>query len=140
VTPFDDYETQEFVAEHPANYLVGFVRDSDFVPFYVGETGHLTCRNADYVRAAFAAPTDFKVGTAIRSLRIKGFKILLKHRIGSTDPIERKEAQDREIAKLKSLGYTLLNDLRGYSYRSSTKAKEEEKVENFLTSLLLAGG
>lgn len=38
---FDGYTTEELAAEGPANYVVGFVRDSEFVPFYVGETGHL---------------------------------------------------------------------------------------------------
>jgi hypothetical protein len=85
VTLFDEYETEGFVAERPANYVVGFLRGADFVPFYVGETGHMTCRAANYVRAAFAAPTDFRVGMAVKSLRAKGFRILLKHRIGSTD-------------------------------------------------------
>jgi hypothetical protein len=55
----EDFETLEFRSKHPAVYVVGFKNADTFTPFYVGETGNLTCRCADYVRSQFKAQRIF---------------------------------------------------------------------------------
>ena len=72
ITALENFETLEFRTKHPSVYVVGFKSTDTFTPFYVGETGNLTCRCADYIRAQFKAPTDFRVGAAIKCLEARG--------------------------------------------------------------------
>ena len=53
----------------PALYIWCFsVSGTRNIPFYVGETGRHAGRRGDYRTAAWGAPTDYKVGRAIRRM------------------------------------------------------------------------
>lgn len=133
---FDDFETLVFLQDDPANYVVGFEKGQRFVPIYVGETGNLTCRRADHIRAQFGAQTDFKVGTAIRFLQKRAFKVLLKYHAGSPNQKERNKEEERLKAELRSHDYSLLNDIPGYSYLSADREEEAGKIEAFVESAI----
>lgn len=55
-------------------YVLCFKRkgSNDCIPFYVGESSRHLGRFGDYVSAKFAASTDFKVGEAVKQLRVHG--------------------------------------------------------------------
>ncbi len=136
----ENFATLEFRSKHPAVYVVGFKSTDTFTPFYVGETGNLTCRCADYVRAQFKAPTDFRVGTAIKCLEARGYAVLLKFRSSSEDKEERLREEEILAKELEGDGYSLLNRQTSFSYQTADKAEEARKVAEFVESLVTARG
>lgn len=126
------------VVEFPARQNVVYVlfHGDPGKPFYVGETESFTGRMADYIRAAFGAPTDFKVGEAIRYLVENKVRV----RVGYKDQSDRKAAEMREaelIEELRRERIPLLNDLPGYRYKFATKLDERGKVRRFCDQHIL---
>jgi hypothetical protein len=134
----ENFETLEFRSKYPSVYVVGFKSADTFTPFYVGETGNLTCRCADYIRAQFKAPTDFRVGTAIKCLEARGYAVFLKFRLSSEDRKERLREEDVLAKELEGSGYSLLNRLPSFSYHTADKEEEAAKIVEFVESLVKA--
>jgi hypothetical protein len=135
---FDDWTTLDF----PPNNGVGFVytlfwvaADGNETEFYVGETKSIWRRLHEYYDPDVQAPTDFKVGEAIKHLSSKGFRIVVKYK-PSTDRVR---MQDETIAALKSEGTRLLNDCPGYKWDIPQEKHEGErlKIQAFIDALLL---
>jgi hypothetical protein len=61
----EDFLTIEFPQNISVVYIIYFINQEAYIPFYVGETGRLLGRISDYMIANFKAQTDFKVGEAI---------------------------------------------------------------------------
>ena len=133
----DNVKLKNFVAfnipEFPKNintvYIIFAIKDSNDCPFYVGETRNLRRRIGEYVVASFQAPTDFKVGEAIKYLHDKGYKITIRYKQTS----DRKQEEKDIIQHLKFSGVHLLNDLSGFDRKTADKTKEYEKIVNFLS-------
>src|SRR3990172_2147914 len=79
---FDAFEEMEFPPYSDMVYIFFYVRgeDTERVPFYVGESSRHVGRFGDYVSAKFSAPTDFKVGEAVKYLRKRGLRVVIKFR------------------------------------------------------------
>ena len=119
-------------------YVHFYVRDgmNDGKPFYVGETGSFIGRMSDYLRATFAAATDFKVGEAIRYLAQNNIRV----KVGYQECPDRKSARAKEsefIARLRKEGVPLLNDLDGYNYLTANEDDERSKVHQFCDDHIL---
>ena len=59
-------------------YVLCWVGESEDVPFYVGQTTRIWGRLDDYYWAMLSAPTDFRVGEAVRYLSAKGYRVVVK--------------------------------------------------------------
>lgn len=102
-------------------------------PFYVGQTLRLAERMGDYCWADFKAPTDFRIGEAIRYFRdIKNYSVQLKYRRSEMTMTEERFL----IRSLHLLGILLLNDFGGYDYRSAQPEEERRMVHLFCEALL----
>lgn len=108
------------------------------VPFYVGETYRFAERMGDYFRAQFAAPTDFKVGEAVRRLTsTEDARVTVGYR-ECRDPEDRKHAEAELINSLRKKGVKLLNDITGYDYRTADQDAEQHRVNDFCDELIAA--
>ena len=132
------FQTESFDLELPVVYILGFERDNEFVPVYVGESGHRICRYADYVRAQFGAPTDFTVGEAVRCLIESGLTVLLKYRETPTDKMRRKGEERELMDTLKGQGFKLLNDLPSFSRLTADEEVEQQRIRRFVHDTYLA--
>ena len=131
---FEGFSTVEFPPINPDVpgfvYVWCWINGSEEVPFYVGQTGRLWGRLDDYYWAMFSAPTDFRVGEAIRYLSARGYRITVKYK-SSAAPLE-------EEAKIKAAlrkHYELLND-RGFDWRQAEEPEERRKVQEFFNYAL----
>lgn len=125
----DFSHTVEFPKRTHVVYVLFYGEDGG-KPFYVGETASFISRMTDYLRATFAAATDFKVGRAVRYLAANNIRI----RIGYEEHSDRKAAraaEDRLIRQLRDEGVPLLNDLDGYDYRTAAIEEESTRVHQF---------
>ncbi len=113
-------------------YVICFVCSGAEVPFYVGETHRLKDRVLDYVRAAFAAPTDFNVGEAIKYLRGKNYRVVVRYKEGA-DP---SKAEKAIIRRLLLEGARLLNGSPGYDYTTADEAAERYFIRGFCDVIL----
>jgi hypothetical protein len=104
-------------------------------PLYVGESTQPYKRMDDYARHDFMAATDFKVGVAIQYLRARDYRVF----------VEIEEVEDRYAAEcgkidaFKRQGVRILNDLRGYNYRTADPVEEQRRVEEFVAGLITTG-
>lgn len=83
----------------------------------------------------FKAPTDFRVGQAIRSLREKkGLRIVVRYKRSANPDDE----EYRTIRDLQTSGVRLLNDLVGYRYQNAgtDERKESQAVQKFCEVLI----
>jgi hypothetical protein len=87
----------------------------------------------DYDYSAFWAPTDFKVGTAIKHIANKGYEISVAWK-------KHERCAEEEVAvirKLLTAGYPLLNSFPGYTYRKDAvfKNSEQEAIEGYCDTI-----
>jgi hypothetical protein len=128
---FEEFSTVEFPPINPD--VPGFVyvwfriKGSEEIPFYVGQTGRLWGRLDDYYWAMLSAPTDFRVGEAIRFLSARGYRIAVKYK-SSADP---REEEAKIIAALRDHG--LMNHHR---WRKADEPEQRKQVQEFFSSLL----
>lgn len=116
-----------------------FYGDGDGIPFYVGETASFIGRMTDYLRATFAAATDFKVGGAVRYLAENNIRV----RVGYQEHLDRAAARAAETHLIKRLGedrVPLLNDIGGYDYRTAVADEERKRVHGFCDRHILQKG
>ncbi len=125
-------QTITFPAGGDIVYVIGFQKGNSFVPIYVGESSRNIGRFGDYVSAKFSASTDFKVGMAVKYLQEQGRKMLIKYK----DSPDRKAEQDQLIRQIQSRGFRLLNDLKGYDYKSANEQAELVKIRSFVDEML----
>jgi hypothetical protein len=102
-------------------YVIGVSTDSDFYPFYVGQSSRHIGRFGDYISAKFSAATDFKVGQSIEYLTNNGFKVEFKYR-STLNPI----IEERELIDLIN---PVLNTTKGYKYKNSDDKTELSRIE-----------
>jgi len=126
-----DYKDFEFPATPNIVYILYTEMKGSQIYFYVGQSSRNIGRIGDYVSAKFTAPTDFKVGEAIKYIRGKNLPIRVLYR-ETQDPISE---ENKLIQKLRS-NYTLLNDLRSYDYTKSNEAYEKKNVHDFMDKIL----
>jgi hypothetical protein len=102
-------------------YIIGVKTESDFHPFYVGQSSRHVGRFGDYLKPNFSAATDFKVGQAIEFLTNNGFKVEFKYR-STLNPI----TEERELIDIIN---PVLNTSRGYNYKNSDDKTELSRIE-----------
>ena len=133
-------EFNEFVFPQHGDivYVIGFKRDRapDFTPFYVGESTRSVGRFGDYIASNFTASTDFKVGHAIQYLHECECEVAVRYK----DSLDRIADERALIRSIKNNGHKLLNDLRGYLYTNASRAKERERVVQFIRTEVLKIG
>ena len=113
-------------------YIFYWLRGTEEGPFYVGQTSRIWGRLDDYYWAMFSAPTDFRVGEAVRYLATKGYRVVVKYR-PSADP----RGEESEIIRgLHSIPRKLLNDIREFDLQKPDESAERLRVQQFLDSLL----
>ena len=130
---FDAFQEMEFPQYRNIVYVFFYVRGegTDRVPFYVGESSRHVGRFGDYVSAKFSASTDFKVGEAVKYLRERGLRVVIKFK-------ESPNREDEEKRILQDLRRThhLLNDLPGYHYKIGDADGERLKIQQFIDQIL----
>ncbi|GEM_PF-860268 len=127
----------EFPQHKEIVYILYFMENDSVqeVPFYVGESSRGVGRFGDYISAKFSAPTDFKVGEAIRYMRNRGFNVRIKYK-ESDD----RKSEERKIINDLQRNSRLLNELEGFNYTVSNESDERTKIHNFIDILLLEKG
>ena len=116
-------------------YVLCWVNELEEVPFYVGQTTRIWGRLDDYYWATLSAPTDFRVGEAVRYLGAKGLRVVVKYK-----HVADSRSYEREvIAELRELRGTdsLLNDLRAFDWKNADAFKERLRVQEFVDRLLI---
>ena len=113
-------------------YILYWIFGEKHVPFYVGQTQAIWGRLNDYYWADFQAPTDFRVGEAVKYLHAKGFRITVKYKISD----DRQKEERSIIREFRAQGVRLLNDRRGYDYRTSKKDRERSKIQGYIDTLI----
>ena len=107
---FEGFSTVEFPPINPDVpgfvYVWCWINGSEEVPFYVGQTGRLWGRLDDYYWAMFSAPTDFRVGEAIRYLSARGYRITVKYK-SSAAPLEEEAKIKRLFGNITSFSMTV---------------------------------
>lgn len=133
---FKDFASLEFPSNINAVYIIHFAKDNEEVPFYVGETSRFLGRISDYIAANFKAPTDFKVGEAIKYFQEKGYGVVIKYK-----PSEDRKEDEKEIIKLfQDSGTRLLNELIGFDYKKANEAEERERIRKFCDNITFGIG
>jgi len=129
-----DFITLEFPQNISAVYVIFFVKNNKEVPFYVGETGRFLGRVSDYLSAKPTASTDFKVGEAIKHLKEKGYKIIIKYKPSK----DRKREQNEIIKAFQNSGHSLLNELKvkKYTDKDFNENEERERIKRFIDNIL----
>ena len=127
---FDGFNDIEFPRCRDIVYAIYFqVHDKDTY-FYVGESSRHIGRLGDYLSAQFSAPTDFKVGEAIKYLLSIGYEVGVKYKESQSRKVDEKSVLD-ELRKNSKM----LNDLPGYDYKTADEMKEKLKIHDFIRSL-----
>jgi hypothetical protein len=128
----DDWYILDFPENTSLIYVIFIVKEKEEKPLYVGETDRLYGRIWDYMSAQFGAPTDFKVGEAIKYFRGKGYKIIIKYKFSNN----RKKDENTIIKSFQSQGFRILNDLKGYKYREANESEERNRIQKFCDKMM----
>jgi hypothetical protein len=86
----------------------------------------------DYESKEFAAPTDFRVGTAIQYLQGKGYRVIVKYKPSEQSKVEEKTM----ICELLLGGARLLNCIPSYDFKTSKEKEVAEIVRRFCDLLI----
>lgn len=130
---YSDFHDIEFPRNPNIVYIIYIVKDGDEIPIYVGESSRNIGRFGDYVSAKFSAPTDFKIGEAIKYIRTFDYSVRIKFK----ETLDRKN-KEREILTNLSGRYNLLNDLSGYDYLNADEEDERFKIHEFVRKKILS--
>ncbi len=130
---FDAFEEMEFPKHRDIVYVFHYVgvESGELLPFYVGESSRHVGRFGDYMSANFSASTDFKVGEAVKYLRQRGLRVVVKFK----ESLDRKGEEKRILQHLRGT-FRLLNDLKGYRYGSADANGERLKIQRFIDQIL----
>ena len=114
-----DLQCLDFPVVRHVIYVIGITCDRKFIPFYVGETSrNVAGRIGDYLSAQFNAPTDFKVGMAIRYFRSKDCQIKVCFVEASKERKERRVKESEWKIKAAKMCPRLLNDYPSHKYEA----------------------
>jgi len=129
----EDYKVIDIPSTQNRNivYALFFQMNGREICFYAGQSSRHIGRFGDYLSCQFTAPTDFRVGEAIKYLQEKKFVVKAKYR-EVLDP----EAEERQLIRQLSQTFKLLNRLPAYNYQRSTPQVEKEKVRRFIDEVL----
>lgn len=128
---FSDFAEMEFPQHKEIVYVLCFADQSGHeVPLYVGESSRGVGRFGDYISAKFSAPTDFKVGEAVRYLQGRGFKVQIKYKES-----EDRKGEERRLINALQKKSRLLNELEGFNYIASNEDSERARLHSFLEIL-----
>lgn len=121
---YSNYHSFPFPETIDIVYIIGIKTESDFHPFYVGQSSRHVGRFGDYLKPNFSAATDFKVGKAIDFLKNNGFKIEFKYR----------DSLDRELDEKKLINEInpILNKKKGYNYNLAQRDEELKNIEEHM--------
>jgi hypothetical protein len=129
----EGFITIPFPKDEDIVYILSYRRGEDEpAPFYVGESRRSTRRIGDYLTAQFAAPTDFKVGTAIKALQAAGCEVLVHYKLSNN----RRQDEKAWIERLTGEGYALLNHERSFNHKTAKEDEERARIQMFVQSLL----
>jgi hypothetical protein len=128
---FENYKVIDFPTTPNIVYVLFFEMNGTEIYFYVGQTSRHIGRFGDYVSRQFTAPTDFRVGEAIKYLQEKKLTVRVKYR----ECLDSKYEEDDLIRQL-SQKFKLLNHLPAYNYQKSTPDVERRKVCKFIDEVL----
>lgn len=127
---FDGFKDIEFPRYRDIIYAIYFRENDKDTYFYVGESSRHIGRLGDYLSAKFSAPTDFKVGEAIKYLLCIGYEVGVKYKESQNRKVDEKSVLD-ELSKNSKM----LNDLPGYDYKTADERQERLKIHDFIRSL-----
>jgi hypothetical protein len=113
-------------------YVLSWLSGDEEIPFYVGETQSIWGRLNDYYWAQFQASTDFRVGEAVKHLHLKSLRIVARYRSSE----DRRKEERAIIDQIHADGRRLLNDVRGYDYRTAREDEERTRVRQCIDSLV----
>lgn len=124
-----DFKTIDFPENMGVVYVVFYRLKYGDIPLYVGETNRLQGRIGDYISADFKAPTNFKVGEAIKYLQKRGYRVIIRYKPSE----DRKREQNELIKYFQGSGcYRLLNELIGYDPKKTDENEERKRIRKFL--------
>ena len=101
------------------------------IPLYVGETSRGVGRFGDYLSAKFSAPTDFKVGEAVRFLPGCGFAVKIRYKESPDRKVE-----ERAVIEELQKETRLLNELKGFNHTTAHEDVERGRLHEFLKILV----
>lgn len=127
----DTYFEIPFPVENDIIYQIGIYHKKRFIPFYIGQSTRNIGRLGDYISAKFTASTDFKVGVAIKYLLNKNYKIFVRYA-----PSKNRLRDEKRLIKENVNSFPLLNELKGYDYRTSNKNEIELMIHKFIDNFL----
>jgi len=128
----DNFIEIPFPSKKEIVYQIGIILNDSFSPFYIGQSSRNIGRLGDYISAKFSASTDFKVGEAVRYLYNKNYQVVVRY-----SPSDNKlEDESRLLIKCKRIGLPMLNDLKGYDYKTAIEMEEREKIQDYVEYLL----
>jgi hypothetical protein len=137
---FSDFIQIPFSDENNIVYVVGIIYyKSKFIPFYVGQSSRNIGRFGDYISAKYTAPTDFKVGEAIKYFKSKKYEVFIKYKELKNSKEEEKKLIENvreELQKYNKNNIKLLNDINGYNYQTSNEEQERKKIEDYVDGFL----
>ena len=113
-------------------YILYWASGEKHVPFYVGETQAIWGRLNDYYWAEFQAPTDFRVGEAVKHLHAKGLRITAKYKVSN----DRRKEERSIIREFRAQGVHLLNDLRSYDCQTAKEDDERSNIQRYIDRLI----
>jgi hypothetical protein len=128
----DEWEEIKFPDNFDIVYIIYAEKDGVRKPIYVGESGRYFGRFGDYISMQFKAPGDFKVGSAIRYLKKKGFSVLIKYK-NSNDRKKEEKVLRQELENK----FNLLNQLSGYIYNMANKQKEKNRIKEYVDKKII---
>jgi hypothetical protein len=133
MSELDEFVEQPLPEYKPAVYVLYFSLPNSAVriPFYVGQTDSIPSRIGDYLRANFNAPTDFKVGEAIKLLRERGCDVFIRFKY-----TEYRRPAEKDLINKLGADYHLLNKLNGYRYETADKQEQRIKISDFVEKML----
>jgi len=127
---FEGFNDIEFPRYRNIVYAIYFREHDKDTYFYVGESSRHIGRLGDYLSAKFSAPTDFKVGEAIKYLLSIGYEVAVKYKESQSRKVDEKSVLD-ELSKNSKM----LNDLPGYDYKTADERQERLKIHEFIRGL-----
>jgi len=130
---FSAFKEIEFPKHSDIVYVFYYVHSvgKEPIPFYVGESSRHFGRFGDYISANFSASTDFKVGEAVKYLRERGFLVVVKFQ----ESLSRRK-HEKQILDELGMTFHLLNELRGFRYRTANITDERQVIHNFIDKII----
>lgn len=104
------------------------------IPIYVGLCTKHIGRLGDYVSANYTAPTDFKVGEAIKYLQRRGYQVIFKYK----ESINAKCEETTLLALFDLQHALLLNKFKnGYDYKNTAEKQAVlERLHHFVDDII----